>query len=455
MQLEDTEIILKNLQKNEDFTRKVLPYLKEEYFSTKSEQCYFNAISDFYAQYSKNPTPNILSVAFKNMKIDQSVYDELEELLQKISDNQESEEGKWLLDMSEKFCKNRSLHLALMESISIAGGENKNLSETAIPDLLQKAISISFDTNVGHDYINDADKRYEYYHSAVPRIPFFLDSFNKATNGGTLKKTLNAVVAETGGGKSIFLCNLAANYIKEGHNVLYISMEMAEEELSKRIDANLLDVSVNAVDKITKDKWSEKIADLKLKVKNSLIIKEYPTSGAHTGHFRFLLQELKQKRGFIPSIVIVDYINICASAKLKVRQNMYEYVKSISEELRALAVEFDIVLWTATQFNTEGTGNSDPEMTNVAESRGLNHTLDFLFALVHSEELAQSGQVMIKQLKSRLADKDKMLRWIVGLDKDKMRFYDIQNTFTPATNKTQPTLNKPNPSRPVSGIKKS
>lgn len=436
-----SEIILRNLTSNEEYLRKVIPFLKEEYFETSEQKTYFKTVEKYFLNYNTPPSKEALQIDFSNLKIGQDSFEILQELSEKFDKDKSTPiDRKWLVDQTETFCQDRALYIALSDAVAISGGENKQLSKTAIPDIMSKALAISFDTNIGHDYIVDSDKRFEHYQKKENKIPMFLKQFNVVTNGGIPKKTLNCVVAETGGCKSILLANMASNYVINGETVLYISLEMEEiGGVAKRIDANLMDININDVDKIPKDKWDKKIIDLKKRVKNSLVIKEYPTSSATVSHFRFLLKELKQKKNFIPTVVIIDYLNICASAKIKTRTNMYEYVKSISEEIRALAVEENIIIFSALQFNSEGIGNSDPTMKEVGESRGLNHTLDFLFALIHTEDLTASNQVLVKVLKSRYGDND--AKFVIGLDKNKMRFFDnVNHTQNSQSNIIQPRV---------------
>ncbi len=434
-------LILNSLLFNEEYARKVLPYLKEEYFEGAIEKQYFSLTSAFFQKYNALPKLTELDLEFRNLKVDQDTYDGLVGLSDVFAKEKDTPINQdWLIEKSEKFCKDRALYLGLMESIAISQGENKNLSTTSIPAIMQKALAVSFDSNLGHDYLKDIDKRFEFYKQKVHKIPFHLNILNRITDGGVEKKTLNCVVGETGAGKSIFLCDLAANYILAGEKVLYISLELREEKIAQRIDANLMDIVMNNIKKLSEEQWAEKKEYIKEKVRGHLKIKEYPTSSGHVGHFRFLLQEYKQKHGFVPTIIIIDYINICASLRMKTKTSMYEWVKCISEEIRGLAVEEDVVCWSCLQFNSEGTDNSDPSMKNVGESRGVNHTLDFLLAMVKIEELTNMNQILFKQLKTRYGDVDENKKFILGLDKSKMRFYELQEDLPqnhqPPTNKT-------------------
>lgn len=440
------QIILRNLQYDVDFARKTLPYLKEEYFLNPEEKIYFSKINSYYEKYNSGPNKEAMLVGLQDMKLGNETFKSVIALVESIDADKDATVNKdWLLEQTEEFCKNKSLYLALTESINIADGNDKNLSRTAIPDILSKALAVSFDTNIGHDYIKDTDKRFEYYNRKISKLKFHLESFNKITDGGAERKTINCVIAGTNVGKSIWLCDLAANYIVQGFNVLYITLEMAEEKIAQRIDANLLNVDIADIQKIPKLSWDDKIKKLKEKCTGRLIVKEYPTSSAHSGHFRFLCRELQQKQNFIPDVIIIDYINICASQRYKNRAESYGYMKGVTEELRGLAVETNTVLWSALQFNREGINNSDADMTNTGESMGIVHTLDFLVALIVTEQLISMGQVLIKQLKTRYGDITKMNQFVIGLDRPKMKFYELTNSapsFTPSKN-TSGTANKP------------
>lgn len=432
------KIILRNLQYDVDFARKTLPYLKGEYFSDANERIYFSNISSHYEKYNSGPDKESIMVDIQGMKLDDKTIKSVVSMAESMElDKNMVVNKQWLLEQTEEFCKNKSLYLALMESINVADGNSANLSRTAIPEILSKALSVSFDTNIGHDYIKDTDRRFDYYNRKVNKIKFHLDSFNKITDGGVEKKTINCVIAGTGVGKSIWLCDLAAHYITQGLNVLYITLEMSEEKIAQRVDANLLNVNISDIQKIPKLSWDEKITKLKEKCSGKLIVKEYPTSSAHAGHFRFLCRELQQKQNFIPDIIIIDYINICASQRYKNVAESYGYMKGVTEELRGLAVETNTVLWSALQFNRGGINNSDADMTNTGESMGIVHTLDFLFALIVTEQLISMGQVLAKQLKTRYGDITSMNQFVIGLDRTKMKFYELTN------NSTSFTPNKP------------
>jgi archaellum biogenesis ATPase FlaH len=345
----------------------------------------------------------------------------------------------WLLDSTEKWCQDRAIYNAIMESITIIDGKHESLTKGALPDLLSKALGVAFDTNVGHDYIENVEERYEFYHTEEDRIPFDLEYFNAITKGGVPNKTLNIALAGTGVGKSLFMCHVAASALVEGRNVLYITMEMAEERIAERIDANLLNVPIDQLDKMSKDMFTTKVADLARKTTGKLIVKEYPTGSAHAGHFRALLNELKLKKQFEPDVIFIDYLNICASSRMKGMGgaiNSYSYIKAIAEELRGLAVEFDVPVFSATQTTRSGYGNSDVGLEDTSESFGLPATADLMFALISTEELEQLGQIMVKQLKNRYNDPTYNKRFVVGVDRSKMRLFDVDENEQSLTDDT-------------------
>ena len=428
MRLEQT--ILKNLIKNEDYTRKVLPFLKEEYFSSMEDRLLFNEVAGFVLKYNQQPTFDALDIEISNIRgtTDDTVKN-LRETLKGLNDDAEKTNTDWLLDNTEKFCQEKAIYNAITTSLEIMNGRGK-LTKGAIPTLLSDALGISFDPNVGHDYIEQAKDRYDYYHRVEERIPFDLDYFNKVTKHGIPRKTLNIVMAGVGVGKSLTLCHFASSYINQGKNVLYISMELAEEEVAKRIDANVLNVSMDDLMVLPKDLYDKKIESLKNKTNGKLIVKEYPTASASTVHFRSLLNELNLKKGFVPDVIMVDYLNICASARIKPGNgvNSYTYIKSIAEELRGLAVEFNVPIWSATQLTRGGYGSSDPDLTDTSESFGLPATADFFVALIVTEQLEQLNQIMVKQLKNRYADPSRHKRDVIGVDKTKMRLYDVEQS---------------------------
>jgi replicative DNA helicase len=426
VRLEQT--ILKNLIKNEDYTRKVLPFLKEEYFSSMEDRLLFNEVAGFVLKYNQQPTFDALDIEISNIRgtTDDTVKN-LRETLKELNDDAEKTNTDWLLDNTEKFCQEKAIYNAITTSLEIMNGRGKQ-TKGAIPSLLSDALGISFDPNVGHDYIEQANDRFEYYHRVEERLPFDLDYFNKITKNGIPRKTLNIVMAGVGVGKSLTLCHFASGYINQGKNVLYISMELAEEEVAKRIDANVLNISMDDLMVLPRDLYDKKIENLKNKTNGKLIVKEYPTASASTVHFRSLLNELNLKKGFVPDVIMVDYLNICASARIKPGNgvNSYTYIKSIAEELRGLAVEFNVPIWSATQLTRGGYGSSDPDLTDTSESFGLPATADFFVALIVTEQLEQLNQIMVKQLKNRYADPSRYKRDVIGVDKTKMRLYDVE-----------------------------
>lgn len=421
------QTILKALVKNEVYTRKVIPFLKESYFSSLEDRILFKQIAGFISKYNTCPSCDSLSTEIDNLKghTDETVKGVLETLEVIKSDTTETNLD-WLVDTTEKFCQDRAIYNAMTTSLEIMNGKSK-LEKGSIPSLLSDALAISFDPNVGHAYLAQAEDRYEYYHRVQEKIPFDLDFFNKITKGGVPKKTLNVVMAGVGVGKSLFLCHLASSYLNLGKRVLYITMELAEEEVSKRIDANMLNLSFDDLLELPKENYLKKIAKLKQKTTGELIVKEYPTSSASTNHFRALLNELNLKSGFVPDVVMVDYLNICSSARIKPGvANSYTYIKAIAEELRGLAVEFNVPVWSATQLTRGGFGSSDPDMTDTSESFGLPATADLFLALVTTEALEQLKQLMVKQLKNRYNDLALNKRFVIGIDKSKMRLYDVE-----------------------------
>jgi archaellum biogenesis ATPase FlaH len=388
----------------------------------------FKEVADFLLKYGEQPTFDALDIEINNIRgtTDDTVKS-MRETLKTLNDDTEKTNPDWLLDNTEKFCQEKAIYNAITSSLEIMNGKGK-LTKGAIPSLLSDALSISFDPNVGHDYIDQSQERYEYYHRVEERIPFDLDYFNKITKNGIPKKTLNIVMAGVGVGKSLTLCHFASGYINQGKNVLYISMELAEEEVAKRIDANVLNVSMDDLMVLPKDIYEKKIENLKQKTNGKLIVKEYPTASASTVHFRSLLNELNLKKGFVPDVIMVDYLNICASARIKPGNgvNSYTYIKAIAEELRGLAVEHNVPIWSATQLTRGGYGSSDPDLTDTSESFGLPATADFFVALIVTEQLEQLNQIMVKQLKNRYADPSRHKRDVIGVDKTRMKLYDVE-----------------------------
>ena len=424
--------ILKNLIYNEEYTRKVIPFIQSEYFSDNTEKILFKEIFEFVNKYKNLPTHEALIINFTESKsLTESQVQSVVELLNEIKQNKdETVNLNWLTENTEKFCQDKAIYNAIMESVSILDDKTERKSKGEIPKLLSDALGVSFDSNIGHDYINDFDSRYDFYHRVESRIRFDLDIFNKITKGGLPTKTLNVALAGTGVGKSLFMCHVAAGCLSQGHNVLYITLEMAEEKIAERIDANLLNIDINELQTISKPDYERKFEALKSKTHGKLIIKEYPTAAASTLHFRALLNELALKKNFRPDIIFVDYLNICASARIKAGGNVnsYTYVKAIAEELRGLAVEFNLPVVSATQTTRSGFTNSDPGLEDTSESFGLPATADFMFALVTNEDLEALNQILVKQLKNRYSDPSYFKRFVVGIDKPKMRLYDTEQS---------------------------
>ena len=427
MNIETT--VLSNLLHNEEFARKSIVFLKEEYFHDATEKAVFHEIQKFYAKYSDVPTKEALQISVDEREdLSSTIYEEATGLIKSLvkTDNND----QWLLDETEKFCKDKAVYNAIMESIEIIDGKHKKKTDGAIPELLSDALAVTFDTHIGHDFLEDSDERYEFYHTKEEKIPFDIEYLNKITQGGVTRKSLNILMAGTGVGKTIGMCHMAASNLTLGKNVLYVTMEMAEERIAERIDANLLDIELNRLKDLTKVMYDRKMEQLKQKVKGKIIIKEFPTSQAHTGHFRHLLNELSLKKDFKPDIIYVDYLNICASQRLIGSQsvNSYTYVKAIAEELRGLAVEFNVPIWSATQTTRSGFGNSDVGLEDTSESFGLPATADLFLALIQTEELEELNQIMVKQLKNRHGDIAINRRFVIGIDKPKMKWYDAEQS---------------------------
>ena len=428
--MESLEVtILKNLIYNEEYARKVIPFIQPEYFQEKSQKIIFEETVKFIAKYNSLITPEAL-----NIEIDsRSDISEME--LKEISKIQDSlintpADQTWLFNITEKWCKDRAIYNALVESIHLADGGDDNKNRDAIPSILSEALSVSFDNNIGHDYLGNVLERYEFYHQKEDKIEFDLEFFNKITKGGLPNKTLNIALAGTGVGKSLFMCHVASSALLQSRNVLYITLEMAEERIAERIDANLLNVPIQQLVDLPKSTFENKVNSIGKKTRGTLIIKEYPTASAHSGHFKALLNELALKKSFRPDIIFIDYLNICASSRHKANSsiNSYTYIKSIAEELRGLAVEFNLPIVSATQTTRSGYGNSDVELTDTSESFGLPATADLMFALISTEELEALGQIMVKQLKNRYNDPTIYKRFAVGIDRAKMRLYDVEQS---------------------------
>lgn len=419
--------ILTNLIHNEHYCRKVIPFLKREYFGDRKESAILHQIAEFFTKYNKPITPEVLAIEISNAKglTDKEVSD-IGEIIGTLVHAPINEE--WLLENTEKFCKDRAVYLAIMDSIRIFEGKDQVHTKDAIPSLLSDALAVSFDNHIGHDYIEDYESRFEFYHRVEEKIPFDLEMFNKITKGGLSKKTLNIALAGTGVGKSLFMCHVAAGALNQGKNALYITMEMSEERIAERIDANLLNLTMDELKVIDKDIFENRIQKIKGKTQGKLIVKEYPTASAHAGHFRALLEELKLKREFVPDIVFIDYLNICSSQRMKAGANVnsYTFVKAIAEELRGLAVEYNVPIVSATQTTRSGYTSSDPGLEDTSESFGLPATADFMFALVSSEELENLNQIIVKQLKNRYNDPNYYKRFVVGIDRSKMKLYDVE-----------------------------
>ena len=422
------ESILRNLLHNEEYYRKVVPFLKAEYFESYHEKIIYEEIADFAAKYDKVPTKEVLTINLQNRTdlTDESFQDSVS-AVRGLSD--EWVDYEWLLDATEKWCKDRAIYLALMQSIKVADGEDKKISRDAIPSILQEALAVSFDEHIGHDYIEQSKDRYEFYHRKEEKIPFDLEKFNYITKGGLSNKTLNIALAGTGVGKSLFMCHMAGAALSQGYDVLYITCEMAEEKIAERIDANLLNVAVKDIVDLPEVLFTSKVNEIARKTQGKLIIKEYPTASAHAGHFKALLSDLRLKKDFKPAIIFIDYLNICASVRYKgAVVNSYTYVKAIAEELRGLAVECNVPIISATQTTRSGFGNSDPDLTDTSESFGLPATADFMFALISTEDLEQQGRIMVKQLKNRYSDPTSSRKFMVGIDRSKMRLYDVADS---------------------------
>ena len=427
------ETILRNLIYNEQYYRKVVPFIKADYFQEYHEKIVFEEIADFAAKYDKVPTKEVLTINLQNRgDLTEETFKDSVQGINSLSDDWVDYD--WLLDATEKWCQDRAIYLALMQSIKIADGGDKKFTKGAIPSILQDALAVSFDEHIGHDYIEQSSDRYEFYHRKEEKIPFDLEKFNFITKGGLPNKTLNIALAGTGVGKSLFMCHMAGSALTQGYNVLYITCEMAEEKIAERIDANLLNVSVKDIMELPEVLFNSKVNEISRKTQGKLIIKEYPTASAHAGHFKALLSDLKLKKDFAPDLIFVDYLNICASVRYKgAVVNSYTYVKAIAEELRGLAVESNLPIISATQTTRSGYGNSDPDLTDTSESFGLPATADFMFALISTEELEQQGRILVKQLKNRYNDPTTSRKFILGIDRSKMRLYDVADDSSAIT----------------------
>jgi len=439
-------IILSNLQKDDAYSRKVLPFLKEEYFLDDASKNIFKTLKDYTDKYNNLPTISALEIEIDKQTFQEEVHKNIHKLLEDVKIYTDQPDSQWILNETETFCQDRSLYLAITEAISISNGDHKNLSKTAIPKLMEDALAVSFQTKIGHDYQKDSHDRYLSYINKPEKIPFLLQGFNDITDGGVERKTINAFLASTGVGKTMIMCQLAADYIKQGYSVLYITLEMSETKIARRVDANLLDVNMKDLSNLKEQQYlttfNNKVDSKKY---GRLKIVEYPNGSAHAGHFVSLLKELQLKEKFVPDIIFVDYLNICASSRVKRTDNSYNYVKSITEELRALAQKTNTVIWTSTQSNRTGANSTDLDITNTSESMGSTHTFDFFLGLVVTEELHKLGQVLCIQLKNRYDDVYKNAKFVLGTDRSKMRFYDLttQSTYKQAVAPQQQSKQPP------------
>ena len=421
------KVILRNLVYNEEYLRKVIPFIEPDYFNERNERVVFEHITKYVAEYNNLITKEVLLIEIEDRR--DITQEEVKNINGTINELEDIEcDLEWLSDTTEKWCRDRAIYLALMESIKIADGQDDKQNRDAIPTILSDALSVSFNRNVGHDYLEDYEERYELYNRKESRIQFDLEYFNKITKGGIPNKTLNIALAGTGVGKSLFMCHHASSVLLEGKNVLYITLEMAEEKIAERIDANLLNVNIQEITDLPKPIFESKVTNLAKKTQGSLIIKEYPTASAHSGHFKALLNELALKKSFKPDIIFIDYLNICASSRYKAGSNVnsYSYIKAIAEELRGLAVEANVPIFSATQTTRSGFASSDVDLTDTSESFGLPATADLMFALISTEELEGLGQIMVKQLKNRYNDPTYNRRFVIGVDRTKMRLYDCE-----------------------------
>ena len=421
--------ILKNLIHNETYTRQVIPFIEPDYFEERTDRIVFEEVAKFLNEYDKTPTKEVLHIEVeKRVDVTEEEYKNIEQLISSL--DTEVSESKWLLDTTEDWCKQRAIYLALVKSIQIADGQDEHKKPEAIPTILSDALAVGFDQHVGHDYIDDSEDRYAYYHRVENKIPFDLEYFNKITSGGISDKTLNIALAGTGVGKSLFMCHCASSTLLQGKNVLYITLEMAEEKIAERIDSNLLNCDIQNITELPKIMFENKVTNISKKTQGKLVIKEYPTASANVGHFRALLNDLALKKSFVPDIIYIDYLNICSSSRYSKLGNVnsYSYIKAIAEELRGLAVEANVPIVSATQTTRSGFANSDVDLTDTSESFGLPATADLMFALISTEELEEINQIMVKQLKNRYNDPTINKRFVVGIDRAKMRLYDVEQS---------------------------
>ena len=451
-------LILRNLLHNEEYLRKVVPFIKPDYFEDLQQKIVFEEIHNFIQEYNEPATKEILCIEVeKRQDINDTSFQEITKMISYLEDS--PTDFDWLVDTTEKWCRDRAIYLALMESIALADGKDDKKDRDAIPGILSDALAVSFDTHIGHDYLQDYEQRYETYHRKEEKISFDLEYFNKITKGGLPNKTLNIALAGTGVGKSLFMCHVASSVLLQGKNVLYITLEMAEERIAERIDSNLLNVPIQEIMDLPKVMFENKVTNLAKKTQGTLIIKEYPTASAHSGHFKSLLNELALKKSFRPDIIFIDYLNICASSRYRGNStvNSYSYIKAIAEELRGLAVEANVPIVSATQTTRSGYGSSDVELTDTSESFGLPATADLMFALISTEELEELGQIMVKQLKNRYNDNNVHKRFVVGIDRSKMRLYDCeqsaQNDILDSGKEEEYTYEEQKPKKSFEGFK--
>lgn len=420
--------ILSNLVHNAEFARKVFPYIKEDYFDDNAAKKIFSTYCEYVGKYNEPPSTEALKISIDRRKdLNEHGFKEVTELIDDLKVDPETNQ-EWLIDETEKFCQDKDLYNSIRRAILILDGKDKELDKGAIPEILSDSLSISFDTNIGHDFLEDYESRYDFYHRKEERLEFDIELLNKITKGGLPRKSMTVLLATTGGGKSLVKCHMAATALMYGKNVLYITMEMPEEKISQRIDANLLDITIDELMELPKDVYEKRIKRLVDKTTGKLIVKEYPTGSAHAGHFRHMINELRMKKNFVPDIIFIDYLNICSSSRVRgaAAGNSYTLVKSIAEEIRGLAMEFNVPIVTSSQFNRAGYDNSDVDLTNTSESMGITHTADAIFALITSEELEAMGQLMIKQLKNRWGDLGYYRRFVVGIDRSKMKLFNLE-----------------------------
>ena len=430
--METTEkIILRNLMRDENYSRKVIPFLKDEYFKTRCDRIVYELVRDHILEYNSVPTNEVLLISIdEKTNLSEQDYNDSVQLIGDISQEVEPVDPAWLLDKTENFCKDKAIYNAILESIEIIDGKSRTKTKNALPEILSEALSVSFDEHIGHDYTDDADNRFDFYHKVETKMPFDLDYFNRITNGGVPNKTLNIILAGTGVGKSLFMCHHAASCFAANKNVLYITCEMAEERIAERIDANLMDITMDELKSLPKSSYDKKIGRVTGNIQSKLIVKEYPTATASVQHFRHLLDELRLKRNFKPDVIFIDYLNICVSSRFKNGNNVNSYtmIKAIAEELRGLAVEYDIPVFSATQTNRSGYSSTDVGLEDTSESFGLPATADFMFALISTEELEENGQILVKQLKNRYNDVFANKKFVVGINRGKMKLFDTDNS---------------------------